>query len=70
MKRVDTSVFETVEAAQDGTFTGGEDAVFNLENEGVAVGKISPKVPQELVDRMNEIGEQLKAGELEAPATL
>jgi basic membrane protein A and related proteins len=70
VKRVDTSVFETVEAAQDGTFAGGEDAVFNLENEGVAVGKISSKVPQELIDRMNEIGEQLKAGELKAPSTL
>jgi basic membrane protein A len=70
VKRVDVSVFDTVQAAQDGTFQGGEDAVFNLENEGVAVGKISPKVPQELVDRMNEIGEQIKAGEITAPSTL
>jgi basic membrane protein A len=70
VKRVDTSVFETVEAVQDGTFKGGEDAVFNLENEGVAVGKISSKVPQELIDRMNEIGERLKSGALEAPTTL
>ena len=70
VKRVDTSVFETVKAIQEGTFTGGEDAVFNLENEGVAVGEISPKVPQELIDRMNEIGEQLRSGELEAPSTL
>jgi basic membrane protein A len=70
VKRVDTSVFETVKAVQDGTFSGGEDAVFNLENEGVAVGKISPEVPQELIDRMNEIGEQLKSDELEAPTTL
>jgi basic membrane protein A and related proteins len=70
VKRVDTSVFETVKAAQEGTFTGGEDALFNLENEGVAVGKISSKVPQELIDRMNEIGEQLRSGELEAPSTL
>jgi basic membrane lipoprotein Med (substrate-binding protein (PBP1-ABC) superfamily) len=44
-------VFYTVKAVQDGTFKGGEDAVFNLENEGVAVGKISPKVPREAVDR-------------------
>ncbi len=70
VKRVDVSVFETVEAAQDGTFKGGEDAVFNLENEGVAVGKINPKVPQELIDRMNEIGEQLRSGTLTAPMTL
>jgi basic membrane protein A len=70
VKRVDVSVFETVETAQDGTFQGGEDAVFNLENDGVAVGKINPKVPQALIDRMNEIGDQIKSGEIEAPATL
>jgi basic membrane protein A and related proteins len=70
VKRVDTSVFDTVNAVQDGTFTAGEDAVFNLENEGVAVGRISPNVPPNLIDRMNEIGEQLTSGELEAPTTL
>jgi basic membrane protein A and related proteins len=70
VKRVDTSVFDTVQAAQEGSFAGGEDATFNLENEGVAVGKISDKVPQEFIDQMNEIGEQIKSGEVTAPSTL
>ncbi|HEY7708345.1 MAG TPA: BMP family ABC transporter substrate-binding protein [Gaiellaceae bacterium] len=70
VKRVDQSVFLTAEAVQKGEFQGGTDAVFDLENEGVGVGKISSKVPQEFIDRMNEIKDQLISGELTAPATL
>jgi basic membrane protein A and related proteins len=70
VKRVDQSVFLTAEAVQKGEFKGGTDAVFNLENEGVAVGKISPKVPKALVDRMNELKPQLIDGTIKAPSTL
>ncbi|HEU6443604.1 MAG TPA: BMP family ABC transporter substrate-binding protein [Gaiellaceae bacterium] len=70
VKRVDQSVFLTSEAVQNGEFQGGTDAVFDLENEGVGVGKISSKVPQEFIDRMNEIKDQLISGELTAPTTL
>jgi basic membrane protein A and related proteins len=70
VKRVDQSVFLTSEAVVNGEFQGGTDAVFNLENEGVAVGKISDQVPEEFVDRMNEVKDQLISGELTAPSTL
>jgi basic membrane protein A and related proteins len=70
VKRVDQSVFLTSEAVVNGEFKGGTDAVFNLENEGVGVGKISDQVPQEFIDRMNEVKDQLVSGELTAPSTL
>ena len=70
VKRVDQSVFLTSEAVQKGEFKGGTDAVFDLESEGVAVGKISPKVPQEFIDRMNELEQQLKDGTIMAPSSL
>jgi basic membrane protein A and related proteins len=70
VKRVDQSVFLTAEAIQKGEFKGGTDAVFNLENEGVAIGKISPKVPKELVDQMNELKPQIIDGTIKVPATL
>jgi basic membrane protein A len=70
VKRVDQSVFLTSQAVVNGEFQGGTDAVFDLENEGVAVGKISDQVPQEFIDRMNEVKDQLISGELTAPATL
>ena len=70
VKRVDQSVFLTAEAVQKGEFPGGTDAVFNLENEGVAVGKISSEVPQELIDQMNELEAQIVDGTIKVPATL
>jgi basic membrane protein A len=70
VKRVDQSVFLTAEAVKNGEFQGGTDAVFNLENEGVAVGKISSKVPQELIDQMNELEPQIVDGTIKPPSTL
>jgi basic membrane protein A len=63
-------VFLASKSVVDGEFKGGTDAVFDLENEGVAIGKMSPEVPQEFIDRMNEIKERLISGELTAPSTL
>jgi basic membrane protein A and related proteins len=70
VKRVDQSVFLTAEAVQKGEFKGGTDAVFNLENNGVGIGKISPKVPQELIDQMNELKPQIVDGTIKVPASL
>jgi basic membrane protein A and related proteins len=70
VKRVDVAVFEAIQAAADEEFTGAEDLVFDLENEGVAIGKISPEVPQEFIDEMNELGDQIRDGEIEPPTTL
>ena len=46
MKRVDTSVYSTIQQVLAGKFAGGTNAVFNLANNGVGLGKISPKVPK------------------------
>ena len=70
VKRVDVSVFETVKAAQEGSFQGGTDATFNLENEGVALGKTSDKVGQEILDKIEELQQQIIDGEITPPTTL
>ena len=70
VKRVDQSVFLASKSVVDGEFKGGTDAVFDLENEGVGIGKMSPEVPQEFIDRMDEIKGKLISGELKAPSTL
>jgi basic membrane protein A len=70
VKRVDTAVFDTVQAVVDGTFAGGEDATFNLANDGVALGTVSPEVPQEILDEVEGVKQQLIDGEITAPSTL
>ena len=54
VKRVDVAVFDTVKAIQEGTYEGGTDALFNLENEGVAIGTTSDKVTQDILDKVDD----------------
>jgi basic membrane protein A and related proteins len=70
VKRVDVAVYDTVKAVRDGTFEGGTDAVFDLRNNGVALGKISPKVPQEFLDRVDALERQIVAGTIKPPSGL
>ena len=70
VKRVDTSVFETVKAAQEGTLEPGTDALFNLENDGVAVGTTSDKVTQDILDKVEELKQQIIDGEIKPASTL
>jgi basic membrane protein A and related proteins len=70
VKRVDTSVFDTVKAVQEGSFKGGTDAVFNLENDGVAIGKTSDKVTQDILDKVDELKQQIIDGQLKPKSTL
>ncbi len=70
VKRVDVAVFDAIRSAANDEFTGGRDLVFDLRNEGVAVGKISPEVPQEFVDRMRDLEERIRSGDIQPPTTL
>jgi basic membrane protein A len=70
VKRVDTSVFDTVKAVQEGSFKGGTDALFNLENDGVAIGKTSDKVTQDILDKVDELKQQIIDGQLKPKSTL
>jgi basic membrane protein A and related proteins len=70
VKRVDTSVFLTAQSAKSGKFKGGVDAVFNLRNNGVAVGKISSRVPKAFIKQMNALRPLLISGKIKAPKSL
>ncbi|HXY86764.1 MAG TPA: BMP family ABC transporter substrate-binding protein [Gaiellaceae bacterium] len=48
VKRVDIGIEKAVTQAKAGKFKGGTNLVFNLKNNGVALGKISPKLPKAL----------------------
>jgi basic membrane protein A and related proteins len=63
-KRVDTSVFSTVKQVLAKKFAGGTNAVFSLANDGVGLGKISPKVPRADVAKVKQIAQQIAAGKI------
>jgi basic membrane protein A and related proteins len=64
MKRVDTSVYSTIQQVLANKFAGGTNAVFSLANNGVGLGKISPKVPKADVLKVQQIAKQIAAGKI------
>ena len=48
MKRVDTSVYATIQQVLDGKFAGGTDSVFSIKNDGVALGNVSSEGAEEV----------------------
>ena len=70
VKRVDQSVFLTARALKNGTFRGGTDAVFNLKNAGVAVGRIDARVPRAFIRRMNALRPLIISKRIRPPRTL
>jgi basic membrane protein A len=67
VKRVDISVEGAVLAAKNNTYKGGTDLVFNLKNGGVAIGKISSRVPRAFIARMNALRPLILSGRIKPP---
>ena len=62
LKKVDVAVFQTIQAVQDGSFSGGEDSVFDVATGGVGLGEIAPDVPADLVSQVNAVQDEIAAG--------
>ena len=54
VKRVDTAVFDAIKLVADRKFKGGN-ITFGLKDNGVGIGKISPKVPKSEVAKVMQI---------------
>ena len=63
VKRVDTAVFLAVKSVVDGKFRGGN-MVFGLKDNGVGIGKISPKVPKSEVAAVNKVRADIISGKI------
>jgi basic membrane protein A len=70
VKRVDVAVFKTIEAVQNGEAIGGGITTFGLKDDGVGLGTVSPKVPQDVLDQVDQLKQQILDGSLEIPDTL
>lgn len=63
-KKVNVSVYSTVQMTMDGKFKGGTDSLFDLTNDGVGYGKISAKAPASLKALLDTTVANIKAGKL------
>ena len=64
LKRVDTAVFESIKDAKDGNFKGGQDAVYGIKDDGVGIGKFSPKTPKGIAAKVAAIKAQIISGKI------
>jgi basic membrane protein A len=70
LKKVDVAVFQTIQAAEDGSFRGGEDTTFDIASGGVGIGEVSPEVATGLVSQVNQVQDDIAAGGVQIPDTV
>ena len=63
VKRVDTAVYLAIKSVVDGTFKGGN-LVFGLKQNGVGLGKISPKVPKSEIAAVDKVRAEIISGKI------
>jgi basic membrane protein A len=64
LKGVDSAVFLTIKALQDGTFQGGKNVVFGIDQDGVGLGTLSPKANKQDVAATEKVERKLADGEI------
>jgi basic membrane protein A len=62
-KHVDVAVYKAIEAVKNGTFKGGN-VVYGLKDNGVGLGKISPRVPRADVAKVEKIRQEIVSGKI------
>jgi basic membrane protein A len=62
-KHVDVAVFKAIESVVDGKFHGGN-AVYGLEDDGVGLGKINPRVPKSEVAAVKKVQREIVSGKI------
>jgi basic membrane protein A len=70
VKRVDTAIFNAVEAVDQGEFNGGEVTRLGLEDEGIAVvygDELGSDIPQDVKDAVSDSREAIIAGDIDVP---
>jgi basic membrane protein A and related proteins len=69
VKREDVAVYRTVRALLRGSLAGGGDSVFGLANGGLALGRISPRVPPAVIAAVRRVRARIVAGSIEGIPT-
>jgi basic membrane protein A len=63
LKKVDQAVYDEIKAAQDGTFKGGDNTIFDVKSGGVGIGETN-EVGSKYAAQVQEIQDKIASGEL------
>ena len=71
LKPLEIAVFETIKSAQDGTFEGGTNRFFGIEDfpDAELLAPFSADVPADVQAQVDAAKEKLISGEIDPPAT-
>ncbi len=64
LKGVDAAVFLTIQSVLDGSWTGGGNTVFGLDQKGVGLGTVSPKANPADIKATRAIAKKIAAGKI------
>jgi basic membrane protein A len=68
IKRVDTAVFDTIQAEADGTFEGGKAEVFDIKSEGISYSTSNTKeMSSDIVDTVDTYKQKIVDGDIVPP---
>jgi basic membrane protein A len=62
-KKVDVAVFNAIKAAQDGSFKGGANTIFDVKSGGVGIGDTN-EAGAKYADQVKEVQDKIASGEL------
>ena len=69
-KHVDQAVYLTIQDVIAGKFRGGRNSIFGLKDNGVGLGRISPRVPKTDVAAVDKIRGEIASGKIGGIPTL
>jgi basic membrane protein A len=72
LKPLELAVFETIKSASEGSFEGGQNLFFGIEDfpDAELLAPFSDAVPEDVQAAVDEAKEKLISGEIDPPATL
>ena len=69
-KKVDAGVFRVIKSVKDGSWQGGQNLTLGLAEDGVGLGTISKKVPQQDRQALERIAGEIADGNIDVPREL
>lgn len=64
VKKIDAAAYQMIEAELNGEFPGGQTLTFNAKNDGVGIPTENPNLSDSTVEKVNEVLEAIKSGEI------
>jgi basic membrane protein A len=69
-KKVDQAVLSTIKSVVHGTWRGGRNRIFGLRENGVGLGKISPRAPKGDLVAVRKLARKIASGQIKVPTKL